>query len=57
MLDTLSEDSIPRSQISRANVGPTEHSPSQISRVHRLLLIQLSGLMVHSSMVKNVIYT
>ena len=31
MLDTLSEDSIPRSQISRAYVGPTELSESGVS--------------------------
>ena len=29
---------------------------SEMSRVHRLLLIQLSGLVVHSSMVKTVLY-
>ena len=56
MLDTLSEDSIPCSQISRSNVVPTEESLSHMSRV-RLLLIQLSGLVVHSSLVKIVIFT
>ena len=40
-----------------SNFMHAQHSPSQMSRVHRLLLIQLSGLMVHWSMVKTVIYT
>ena len=44
MLGALSEDSIPCSHISRANLGPTDDSPSQLSRVHRPPLIQLSGL-------------